>query len=113
MSYVDSILEPGERVLYRTSISWTVYAQAIAVALVALACAYLGFKSYATWLFVVSGALGAIALVLFAIAHVRRLSTEIAVADRRIIFKRGLVSCHTVEMNMAKIESVDVDQTLL
>ena len=40
-------------------------------------------------------------------------STEIAVTDRRIIFKRGLIRRHTVEMNMQKVESVDVDQTLM
>ena len=33
--------------------------------------------------------------------------------DRRIILKRGLIRRHTVEMNMQKIESVDIDQTLI
>ena len=60
----------------------------------------------------VSAALAAIALAGFAIAHVKRASTEIAVTDRRIMFKRGLIRRHTVEMNMQKVESVDVDQTL-
>ena len=113
MSYVDTILEPGEQVRYRTSISWTVYANGIWIALAALLCAYIGLKSYAGWLFAVSGALALIALVVFVVAHLKRLSTEIAVTDRRIIFKRGLVRRHTVEMNMAKVESVDVDQSLL
>ncbi len=113
MSYVDTILEPGEQVRYRTSISWTIYANGIWIALAALLCAYVGLKFYAGWLFAVSGALGLIALALFAVAHIKRLSTEIAVTDRRIIFKQGLVRRHTVEMNMGKIESVDVDQTLL
>ena len=36
-----------------------------------------------------------------------------SVSDRRIIFKRGLIRRHTVEMNMQKVESVDVDQTLI
>ena len=43
----------------------------------------------------------------------KRATTEIAVTDRRIVFKRGLIRRHTVEMNMQKVESVDVDQTLL
>ena len=34
------------------------------------------------------------------------------VTDHRVIFKRGLLSRHTVEMNRTKIESVDVDQSL-
>jgi len=113
MSYVDKILEPGEVVRYRTTISWTVYGNGIAVGLGALACAYVGFKLGVGWMFAVSGALAAIALVVLALAHLKRASTEIAVTDRRIVFKRGLVRTHTVEMNMQKVESVDVDQTLL
>jgi uncharacterized membrane protein YdbT with pleckstrin-like domain len=66
-----------------------------------------------SWLFFVSAALAAIALVLFARGALVRAATEIAVTDRRIIFKRGFIRRHTVEMNMAKVESVDVDQTLL
>jgi uncharacterized membrane protein YdbT with pleckstrin-like domain len=34
------------------------------------------------------------------------------VTDRRVIFKRGLLSRHTVEMNVGKIETVDVEQGL-
>jgi uncharacterized membrane protein YdbT with pleckstrin-like domain len=44
-------------------------------------------------------------------ALIRRWTTEIAVTDRRIILKRGFIRRHTVEMNMQKVESVDVDQT--
>jgi len=113
MSYVDSILEPGEQVRYRTTISWTVYANALWVSFGAAAIAYVAFKTNIDWLFLVSGALGVIALVLFARGALQRAATEIAVTDRRIVFKRGLIRRHTVEMNMAKVESVDVDQTLL
>jgi uncharacterized membrane protein YdbT with pleckstrin-like domain len=53
----------------------------------------------------------------FLIAFVRawfiRWITELAVTDRRVIYKCGFISRHTVEMNMDKIESVDVDQSLL
>jgi len=34
------------------------------------------------------------------------------VTDRRVIFKRGILSRHTVEMNVSKIETVDVEQGL-
>ena len=33
--------------------------------------------------------------------------------DRRIIYKRGFISRHTEEMNMDKVASVDVDQSIL
>ena len=42
-----------------------------------------------------------------------RWTTEIAVTDRRVIYKRGFIQRHTVEMNVDKVESVDVDQSIL
>ena len=113
MSYVDKILEPGETVRYRTTLSWTVYANGICVGLAALVAAYAGFKLAVQWFYLLAAALALIALVALAFALLKRASTEIAVTDRRIIFKRGLIRRHTVEMNMQKVESVDVDQTLL
>src|SRR5580693_4254051 len=37
MGYVDAILEPDERVVFRTSLSWTLYGRAIGLAILALA----------------------------------------------------------------------------
>src|SRR5665811_1200231 len=52
-------------------------------------------------------------LVSFLHAWFIRWITEFAVTDRRVIYKCGFIKRHTVEMNMDKIESVDVDQSLL
>ena len=41
MSYIQSILEPGEQVRYHTTISWTIYTPAILLAICALALAAL------------------------------------------------------------------------
>jgi membrane protein YdbS with pleckstrin-like domain len=115
MAYVDSILEPGETVRYHTTVSWTIYTPAILLAICALA-ALLAAVSYADMVNI-----GWFAAIVFGLAAIvaaipawfRRWTTEIAVTDRRIILKRGLVRRHTVEMNMQKVESVDVDQTLI
>jgi uncharacterized membrane protein YdbT with pleckstrin-like domain len=56
-------------------------------------------------------ALGIGALQLFS-AWLKQWTTEIAVTDRRVIYKTGLVSRRTVEMNMDKVESVDVTQDI-
>jgi uncharacterized membrane protein YdbT with pleckstrin-like domain len=45
-------------------------------------------------------------------AWLKRFGTEVAVTDRRMIYKSGLIRRHTVEMNLDKVESVDVDQSL-
>ena len=115
MTYINSILEPGEKVRYHTTVSWTTYKAAILLAICALASLLAG-ASYAemvniSWFAAIVFAVSAI--VAFLPAWFRRWTTEIAVTDRRIIFKRGLIRRHTVEMNMQKVESVDVDQTLI
>ena len=46
-------------------------------------------------------------------AWIHRWTTELAITDRRIVFKRGLIRRRSIEMNMDKIESVDVDQSIL
>jgi len=45
-------------------------------------------------------------------AAIARLTTEIAITDRRIIYKSGLISRRTLEMNVDKVESVDVNQSV-
>jgi membrane protein YdbS with pleckstrin-like domain len=114
MPYVDSILEPGETVRYRTSVSWTAYTPAILLALCGLAAFAVGESDpeFASLAGVLALALIAVALFAFVPAWFRRVTTEVAVTDRRIVLKRGLIRRHTVEMNMQKVESVDVDQTL-
>ncbi|MBL3676887.1 MAG: PH domain-containing protein [Alphaproteobacteria bacterium] len=42
-----------------------------------------------------------------------KISTEIAVTNRRLIFKRGLVSRQVEEMNIDRIEGVEVSQGIL
>ncbi len=114
MSYVDTILEPGENLRYRASISWTAYAAAIALACLALVVFWVSFKYYDNGIYgeIVAAAMLLGAVASFVPAWLRRAGTEIAVTDRRVILKRGLIWRHTVEMNMQKIESVDVDQTI-
>ncbi|MGO4870010.1 MAG: PH domain-containing protein [Roseiarcus sp.] len=114
MAYIDSILEPGEQVRYHTTVSWTTYTPAILPTICALASLFaaVSYAEMATigWFAAILFAVAA--FVAFVPAWFRRWTTEIAVTDRRIILKRGLIRRHTVEMNMQKVESVDVDQTL-
>jgi uncharacterized membrane protein YdbT with pleckstrin-like domain len=115
MNYVDSILEPDERVIYRARPSWTLYVPTLALALAAMAALVVGSNDAATERagYFVSAAFGVLAAVSLVRAWFRRLATEIAVTDRRIILKQGFIRRHTVEMNMQKVESVDVDQSLI
>src|SRR4029077_5395305 len=47
------------------------------------------------------------------VGFIRRATTELAVTDHRALYKSGLRSWHTIEMNRDKVERVDSDQSLL
>jgi uncharacterized membrane protein YdbT with pleckstrin-like domain len=116
MSYVSSILQPGERVVYTTGPHWLLYAPAVVLLVGAAALAYFAFTEagdLGLMVLVAAAVLAVIAFGLWLWAFLRRASTELAVTDRRVIYKTGLVQRHTVEMNMDKVESVNVDQSLL
>jgi uncharacterized membrane protein YdbT with pleckstrin-like domain len=53
------------------------------------------------------------AFLLMLRAWFERWTTEVLVTDRRVIYVRGFIQRHTVEINMDKIESVDVDQSIM
>ena len=42
-----------------------------------------------------------------------RATSEFAVTNKRVIIKVGLISRRTLEMNLSKIESVNVNQTII
>jgi uncharacterized membrane protein YdbT with pleckstrin-like domain len=122
MSYVEKVLLPGERVIYTTGLHWLVYGRAIfflALAAVLTLVATLWTSddpALATSRFialVVDALFAVMGLLSFISAAIRRRSTELAVTDQRVILKRGVIARHTIEMNRSKVESVDVDQSVL
>jgi len=52
-------------------------------------------------------------LVFLAIAYVRYKSVELAVTTKRIIVKHGFIRRQTIEINLSKAESIQVDQGVL
>jgi uncharacterized membrane protein YdbT with pleckstrin-like domain len=58
-------------------------------------------------------AFGVLAVLAFAHAWFKRWTTEIAITDHRIIYKRGFIKRYTIEMNMDKVASIDIDQPIL
>jgi uncharacterized membrane protein YdbT with pleckstrin-like domain len=114
MSYVKSVLQPGERVIMQGRLHWIVYWQAITFLVLALlAAAWSGSSGMGVVMTFVAAAFFLLAVLAFAYAWFDRWITEIAVTDRRIIYKRGFINRHTEEMNMDKVASVDVDQSIL
>jgi uncharacterized membrane protein YdbT with pleckstrin-like domain len=114
MSYVQTVLRPDERILATGRMHWIVYARGgLVLILAVIVFAYAGPDGFGSVLRLVAWLIAAIALVLLAQAWFVRWTTEIAVTNLRVIQKRGFIRRVTGEMNMEKVESVIVDQTLL
>jgi uncharacterized membrane protein YdbT with pleckstrin-like domain len=115
MSYVNEVLQPDETVRFRTNVHWSVYLKAITALVIGLALLawYWQDGTGSMVLLLAAAAFGVSALILVVPPFLERLGTEIAITDRRIIYKTGLVQRHTVEISMDKVESVDVDQSVL
>lgn len=54
-----------------------------------------------------------IGLILLVMAWVKQRSTELAVTNKRVITKFGFIQRDTVELNIQKVESVQVQQGIL
>jgi uncharacterized membrane protein YdbT with pleckstrin-like domain len=119
MRYVDHVLQPGETVRHVTTVSWIDYLPGLFLWIIAVVLLVFiapqsqssSGLSMAGWIAVAAPfAVGAVLLI----KHWwHRWTTEVAVTDRRIIYKTGFINRHTVEMHMDKVESVDVDQSIL
>jgi uncharacterized membrane protein YdbT with pleckstrin-like domain len=93
-SYVDDVLINDERVMYRARIS-----------------------KWSLWPFILFGALlvpaYGLGLLLWLWAWIAYATTELAITNKRVIAKTGLIERRTVEMFLEKIESIQVDQSVL
>ncbi|SEL83722.1 PH domain-containing protein [Atopomonas hussainii] len=92
--YVESALTKGEKVIYegKTSI-WSL------LPLILLGLLTLGIFG--------------LGLLFWAAAAIRYFSTELAITNKRVIAKFGFISRTTIEINMQKIESIQVNQGIL
>jgi uncharacterized membrane protein YdbT with pleckstrin-like domain len=117
MRYVEKILQPDETVVDVTGLHWFVYLPALALLVVALGLTVLANyvasnSNLAMAMLIAAAAVSLLAAIAWLRGFLRRYGTELAVTNRRVIFKRGLLRRHTIEMNMSKVESVDVDQSI-
>ncbi|MCO5231395.1 MAG: PH domain-containing protein [Chitinophagales bacterium] len=81
--YVDNNLLRDERVEFETTYHWIIFFNLKAI------------------------------LTLFIAPILKRYTDEFVITNRRIVIKTGLISRNTFEMNLSKIESVNVDQSVL
>jgi uncharacterized membrane protein YdbT with pleckstrin-like domain len=120
MSYVSSVLGRDEAVQYEANVSLLPFLLDLTFG---LALFVGGIISLGMTL---KGKLGAIPLEtvlggglilwgLFVLVKpiIIKETTELVITNRRIIAKVGLVSRHTIEINLSKVESISVSQSIL
>jgi uncharacterized membrane protein YdbT with pleckstrin-like domain len=115
--YIDEILQPGEKVLYSTNAHWIFYLPAIAawiVALVLLILSRATITESIVLLCLAAAAVVAIAALYWTVtAWFHRWTTETDVTNLRVVHKAGFIKRRTFEMSLDKVESVDVNQSIL
>jgi uncharacterized membrane protein YdbT with pleckstrin-like domain len=105
MSYTVQTLQPGEQVKKIVDRHWIIYAPSA----LWTACGVVALIAIPP--------VGAIALLLGLLAlffvWFKNVNTEIAVTDRRVVYKTGWIARQTLEINTAKVESVLVNQSMM
>ena len=115
--YIDDILQPGEKVLYSTNAHWIFYLPAISAWIVALVLLILSrttiTESIILLCLAASAIVAIVALYWTVKAWFHRWTTETDVTNLRVVHKTGFIKRRTFEMSLDKVESVDVNQSIL
>jgi len=82
-SYVQNNLITGEQVVYEAHLHWIIF---------------ISLRSFFT---------------LLILPLIDRKTSEFAITNKRVIMKVGLIRRKALEMNLSKVESVNVDQTIM
>ncbi len=113
MKYYMKVLQPDETVKYVGRLHWIIYGYAIIFATLAIVLAiYAMSLEQDRRFFALAGAavFAVLALIFFIRSWFTQWTTETVVTDKRIIHKYGFIARHTTEMNITKVETVDVIQ---
>jgi uncharacterized membrane protein YdbT with pleckstrin-like domain len=118
MTYIDRILDQDENVIHRGKLHWVIYVAPTLFILLGLA--FIAVSPFSimgvvgmTWFLAFGSMLLLVGAMGWIIAWIKQITTEIAVTSRRVIVKYGLIWRSTMELNAGKIESVQVDQTVM
>lgn len=107
MSYVDRNLLQGEEVVYRARLHLVIFALPAGIAALGLVLAVV----VASW--TVAIAFVVLAIVIAFPRYIRFVTSEFAVTNKRVIAKVGLVYRRTLELVLAKVETIGVEQSIM
>jgi uncharacterized membrane protein YdbT with pleckstrin-like domain len=108
-SYIEDTLIQGENILHRGQLSLWMLWRPIAMSIVLLASG-IGV-AFTPLHYGVALALGAAGLGYGLSAYIRHISTEVALTNKRLVSKTGFLSRNTSEINLTKVEGLQVQQS--
>ncbi len=85
--YSENTLVPGEQVVYYGELHWMIFVPGVILI-----------------------PLCGVGLLVLLMAWLRKITNEFTVTNKRVLMKTGIISRRTLEMNLAKIENIQVDQ---
>jgi len=114
MSYAKSVLQPGEHIVVTGRLHWIIYWPAIFFLVLGTALIWWEWADARSDMLIAITAIafGVLFLVSFLRAWFVRWITEFAVTNKRVIYKKGFIWRQSAEMNMDKVEAVDVTQSI-
>jgi uncharacterized membrane protein YdbT with pleckstrin-like domain len=119
MKYTEKVLQPGETIRFSSRVHWIVYLRGIVFIVLGIVVGVLlrRFVPNSTGGYSIPALIAIGVGLFFGILSLigawwQRFITEVVVTNRRIIYKRGFLKRQTFEMNMEKVESVRVDQSI-
>lgn len=113
MSYVKRDLIQGEQLIYETGLHWSVLVWPVIIAVIVAAGGVACLLQKDTNFLYAGAALFVVALVILAVAVIRRTAVEMAVTNRRVIIKTGLASRRSLEIMLAKVESIGIEESAM
>jgi uncharacterized membrane protein YdbT with pleckstrin-like domain len=108
LSYVEKNLLPGEVVKYRTRLHWSLYVPSVLLTLLVMVPIAIALVINLLGVFAVIPIVVGAAFILA--AHVRRLGSEFAVTNKRVVIKLGVMTTRSLELLLPKVEGIAVNQ---
>jgi uncharacterized membrane protein YdbT with pleckstrin-like domain len=122
LGYIENNLVPGEQVIYKTGYHWIVILWSIVLSFVfaaaGVAALYQAFSTAENANYKQAFEIGgSAALILAAIilmqGIIRRSSTEVAVSNKRVLIKTGILARKSIEVLLSKVESIGVEESAM
>jgi uncharacterized membrane protein YdbT with pleckstrin-like domain len=89
-SYINNNLIKDEILVFETKYHWIIYFRIFTLILASATCG-----------------------LYFIYVYIKQIKSEFGITNKRLIIKTGVLSRKTLELNLSKIESVNVNQSIL